>query len=279
MNNDNDNMFGVGTDLVVSLFSMALILVGLLSGLYTSSMEEQQTQQVEITELVEQLEHCQFLNEELQQKLHKCEIENKRLEDKNRELKLEVAQLKDENEKLKIQNDILKERVEFHKELGNKVDEAKTLILDLEEQNSTLKERVRVVTTRNKLIYQQKKAIEQNYNSLKLKHEELCENSDLCGKAGKPKRTRQGKFVVIIVQNSSVRDDLKVKIDGRPYEKTTRWQLHSRLKRLQARYGETLYVGADVANDVSRGALTELICEFRKYDYYEFHDENECVGW
>lgn len=253
MNIENDGLFGPATDLVISLFSMSLILVGIVSGLYLESENEQKFS-------LEQIEQASKSNEQLVLKLKKesqaydkaqLAIQDLELRHKTLASELELAHNQLQLIAAKDNEGVIEVLNKRLAELNEKLAKANT---DYDRQRREL-------------------------NSLKYKIAITCKDGDLnkCGgSTKKPKRSRKDKFVVTLIQNSNNNNDLKYKYGERNYSFVSRTEAHRLLKRLKIRYGKKLYVATDAASDVASGKLRQLICDFRQYDYYQFYDPGDC---
>lgn len=120
------------------------------------------------------------------------------------------------------------------------------------------------------------KSLKKQIASQNAKLFEAIQNAGLTGEKKKSKRSRMGKKIYTLILLSNDENDLKIKSSDGAYEKVSRREAHEILSEAKRKYGDRLYVAMDGDAAVSTGQLRKLICEFRKYDYYEYYGPREC---
>ena len=223
--------FGPGTDLVISMFSMALILIAIVSGLYFDAVNAHARDTA--------------INQQDMSESSKVHTVIRTLEREITELKIRINQLIEKNKNL------VRENTKLRREL---LDTLKALN-DLKLQYLTL---------------------EATNIDLTVKFDKWCKDTDLEECGGISKRSRTGKVVYWIMQPTLDLDNIRISTRGKPKIFVSRIQAHEILRSAQNKFDNQLYIGSDIDENLPRKLLTKLVCEFRQYDYYQYHDKNEC---
>lgn len=283
---DNDSILGPGTDLIVSLFAISLILIALLSALYFESTEKiirieqgaqknaPKTQQNEKRKLQKKIKYyiaeiekfrttSQSMKAEVEKQLRKERTKAKNINKKYEILKDRYATLQTrsaeltrdfqniENDNSQLKNDEKTSRGKMIT-LNWRIENLKTRNLELEKKNSV----------KNKMISQlTAPSIRKGHNNTSI-----------------PKRSTKNKEVFrIYAEGNSVNPKLYYKRPGGAQRvRSAKQKIHLQLRYLKKKVESKLYVSVIVPDYFPVKHKKELQCEFWKYDYYQYFDQDYC---
>ena len=234
---EKNAMLGPGTDLVISLFSIALILIGIVSGLYLESVNTQVKE-------ASRIEEIQNLDLSFEEKIERYKREAIKL---TTQLKL----LNEENKRLMTQ----------HHTLGN---DYKKLILELHKTQAKL----------NKALFDSHD-MKKKLAISKITVKELSKGHDNTDIPKRDSTDKQIYRVYIEIRKNKY--SFFYKPPGREnrfqLERTT---IHKKLSQAKDKYGADVYVSVIMPDNFSVGKAKQLRCEFWKYDYYEYFEKTYC---